>query len=357
MKIAVIPWGEKYCDNKMFDKDDVELNNNNLMTPYYYMKKEFEKNGDEFNTIDQYKDYYEIDYFLFFDLFYDWLFKLIQLGLEDKLIYCNAEPEVVKKINSAAGYKKLEQYFPYIMTWNKDLVDEKRIFWRTIPYYFQDKKGKVAFAQKKMLTNISANKSSTDINELYSTREELITYFENNFSEQFDLYGVGWSKERHPSYKGAPKDKFEVYHNYKFALALENTKNVRGYVTEKIFDCLVAGIVPVYLGADDIEDYVPKSCFIDYRQYSSPEELAGYLMEMSEETYNKYLENIEQFLKTDIQDKVSGEEYARNVYSLIEKTKGDLFKVKWTVKKKLEFYLVEKKAANYFKAIVKKMLK
>ena len=29
-------------------------------------------------------------------------------------------------------------------------------------------------------------------------------------------------------------------------------KNVKGYVSEKILDCLVSGIVPIYAGADDI---------------------------------------------------------------------------------------------------------
>ena len=40
-----------------------------------------------------------------------------------------------------------------------------------------------------------------------------------------------------------------------------------GYISEKIFDCFFAGTVPLYLGAPDIEDYIPADTFIDLRQF------------------------------------------------------------------------------------------
>lgn len=42
--------------------------------------------------------------------------------------------------------------------------------------------------------------------------------------------------------------KRQVLSKYKFYLAFENT-NERGYVTEKVFDALLAGTIPVYLGS------------------------------------------------------------------------------------------------------------
>lgn len=332
MKIAIIPWNEDYYNNRIFDVENRKLNRDHLMTPYFFMKKEFEKNGDELNTVDLYDDLSKVDYFLFFDFIQEWLIRLSRLGLEGRMIYCNGEPEVVKPMNSKAGYEKLKKYFPYIMTWNDDLIDDERIFKRIIPYFFEKRPGAKPFAKKKLLTNISGNKFSHDEKELYSERERLITYFEQNYASQFDLYGAGWDIKEHPSYKGKPENKYEVYHNYRFALSLENTKGVKGYVTEKIFDCIVADIVPIYQGADDILDYVPKECFIDYSQFTSMSELADFLVHMSEEEYSVYLEAMHDFLESDMIRKLDGAEYAKNIYHVITKKTQPDFRINWKEK-------------------------
>ena len=53
-----------------------------------------------------------------------------------------------------------------------------------------------------------------------------------------------------------------------------------GYVTEKIFDCLTCGTVPIYLGAPNIADYVPRDCFVDMRDLGSFDVLASLLRQM-----------------------------------------------------------------------------
>ena len=42
-----------------------------------------------------------------------------------------------------------------------------------------------------------------------------------------------------------------------------------GYITEKIFDCLYAGVIPLYMGAPNILEYLPEEAFIDCRRYTS----------------------------------------------------------------------------------------
>ena len=49
-----------------------------------------------------------------------------------------------------------------------------------------------------------------------------------------------------------------------FALCFENSI-LKGWVTEKIFDCLFTGTIPIYLGAPEICGHVPAECFIDMR--------------------------------------------------------------------------------------------
>lgn len=99
-----------------------------------------------------------------------------------------------------------------------------------------------------------------------------------------DLYGMGWERWWSRSalwlpywmnrralmsiYKGKCASKFEVLQNYEFCLCFENMR-MDGYITEKIFDCLYAGTIPLYMGAPDILDYIPEDVFVDCRKYSS----------------------------------------------------------------------------------------
>ena len=73
-------------------------------------------------------------------------------------------------------------------------------------------------------------------------------------------------------YKGACLSKFDVLRRYQFCLCFENMA-MNGYITEKLFDCLYAGTIPLYLGAPDILRYVPEGVFIDCRKYRSWDEM------------------------------------------------------------------------------------
>ena len=327
MRFAIIPWGERFLQNKMFDAEST-VNKNGLVESYASMKRYFIDCGHEVNTIDLYEDLTSVDYFLFFDWFPEWIYKLMKLGLESRMVYCNAEPPTVRKLNTEEGYKTVSKFFPYIMTWNKDFVDNKRVFWRTIPYNFFVSDNDVPYEQKKLLTSISANKTSDYKDELYTERERLIYYFEEAMPDQFDMYGVGWDVKKHPSYKGRAESKPITYSGYKYALALENTCNVRGYVTEKIFDCLTCGIVPVYYGADDICDYVPADCFIDYRRFMDPKALGEYLLSITKEQYDKYVEAGEKAISSDVLRRTfSGEMYAQNIIDMSLKATRNDFRI------------------------------
>jgi len=74
---------------------------------------------------------------------------------------------------------------------------------------------------------------------------------------------------------GSPK--LPLFAQYPFALALENSI-AEDYVTEKFYQPLLAGTVPVYLGAPNIRDYAPDpTSYIDLRDFSSVEALADRL--------------------------------------------------------------------------------
>lgn len=86
--------------------------------------------------------------------------------------------------------------------------------------------------------------------------------------------------------------KLDTISKYKFTIAFENAI-AADYVTEKFYDPLIAGSVPVYLGAPNISDFAPgENSFINTAEWESPESLARYLIELSrdDEHYAGYFE-------------------------------------------------------------------
>lgn len=141
--------------------------------------------------------------------------------------------------------------------------------------------------------------------ELYSWRRKMARAFEQQCPEEFDLFGDGWGGQkiswcpflhRKPnrchriesidlSAVERSSAKRKKLGNYKFVIASENYAGSRGYVSEKFFDAILGGSVPVYLGEERITDSVPGSCFIDARHFHSLEHLVKKLEGMSEEEW------------------------------------------------------------------------
>jgi hypothetical protein len=78
--------------------------------------------------------------------------------------------------------------------------------------------------------------------------------------------------------------------NYKFFLAFENTICENGYITEKFFNTLAYDIIVVVLGGGDYTKFIPKSGYIDARDFKTPEHLAKYLkyLDKNKTAYNEY---------------------------------------------------------------------
>jgi alpha-1,3-fucosyltransferase 10 len=84
--------------------------------------------------------------------------------------------------------------------------------------------------------------------------------------------------------------KVETVRRYKFCLAFENSIEP-DYVTEKFFQALAAGAVPVYRGAPNIRDFWPGAeCGIDAADFAGPAELAAYLQALDQDdaAYRRY---------------------------------------------------------------------
>jgi hypothetical protein len=200
---------------------------------------------------------------------------------------------------------KLHQHFTRVYTWNDDLVDNQHYFKFYYPVLRPLISDVVSYEEKKFCTLISSYISNLEKyprkypEELYTQRVKAIEFFEKIGEEGFEFYGRGWEKAPYKSYRGSCKDKLAVLKNYRFSICYENCRDVPGYITEKIFDCFEAGNVPVYWGASNIADYIPKECFVDRRNFATLDDLYVFLKTMPKEEYEGYLERIRDYLQSD----------------------------------------------------------
>ncbi len=203
---------------------------------------------------------------------------------------------------------KTQALFGKIFTWDDDLVDNQKFFKIHYPALNPRIPHIVPFEEKKFCVMIARRLASAHPKELYSERKRAIQFFEGKPVGVFDLFGHHWKKKKVKNYQGPLQNKLEKLKEYKFSICYENTGDVRGYISEKIFDCFTAGVVPIYLGASNVTDYIPEGCFIDKRKFRDYEELYQFLKAMTKEEYQVYLDQAEAFLKSE-QAKIFTDEY------------------------------------------------
>lgn len=188
----------------------------------------------------------------------------------------------------------------------------RRLYW-PVPY---DKVLEPYWSQRDRARRIvvinGSHKPRSFRAEQYSTRIEAMAALAP--AGVADLYGRGWerwwSREAlwlpywrnrrtlMSIYKGACASKFEVLQRYQFCLCFENMA-MNGYITEKLFDCLYAGTIPLYLGAPDIERYVPDDVYIDCRKFRSWDEMWAQVREIPESRVDAMRQAGRQFLESE----------------------------------------------------------
>ena len=72
---------------------------------------------------------------------------------------------------------------------------------------------------------------------------------------ELDSHTYGRGRQRELQYK------IDGLRNYRYSIAIENSC-IPSYITEKFYDCIIAGCVPVYFGAPNIDEYFPVDSYI-----------------------------------------------------------------------------------------------
>jgi len=287
-KIYITPglWGQ------LFDIGSPYYNRDNCLDVLYRLRAVAEEAGYEVLQADSLDHLDDFEYLIVFDIFLDQLPYLANIPKEKLILFLWEPPSVLPENFNIENHR----LFSKIYTWNDALVDNQTYFKFYYPVFHPQIAEPIEPYLKRFSTLVACNKNSSYPGELYSERRNLIDFFENFPNDDFDLFGKGWGGS-YTTYQGSIDKKLDYLKYYKFCFAYENVNNMPGYITEKIFDCFRAGTVPIYLGAPNIEEYIPKNCFISRSDFKDNRELYEYLKTMSETEYSEYMNNIQLFLK------------------------------------------------------------
>ncbi|XP_060771458.1 4-galactosyl-N-acetylglucosaminide 3-alpha-L-fucosyltransferase 9-like [Neoarius graeffei] len=131
-------------------------------------------------------------------------------------------------------------------------------------------------------------------------KDKLVCWIVNNWDVQFkrvqyfeelrkhiqiDIYGGAFER------KLSQKEYFRILLSCKFYLSFENSI-YKDYFTEKLFNPMKVGTVPVVLGPprENYEEFLPADSFIHVDDFESPQELAEHLkfLDQKQEAYEEY---------------------------------------------------------------------
>jgi alpha(1,3/1,4) fucosyltransferase len=337
--IFVDPPSHHFLRNKLFEVGEAKLGGDDLLAPYRYVREFFQERGITVQTADflPSKSNGTKNVYISFGI----LTNYQRLAKERSDTVLSAyfamecpivEPRMYKELRTA------QNYFKRIFSWSDSGSLERfvggplrceRFHWMQS---FDDVHDEIwQQTDRKFLVMINANKLPRVYwQELYTERMKAVEYF-SRYNE-VDLYGKGWEspsirvgRTRVPytlkrvqyslqkkwdkirpdpllvaarkAYRGVAESKSRTIGQYKFALCFENSI-LKGWITEKIFDCFFAGTVPIYWGEPEIEKYIPEECYIDMRKFNSYEDLRAFLHSLSEDDIRNYKESARAFLRS-----------------------------------------------------------
>jgi len=226
-------------------------------------------------------------------------------------ILFRSEPECI----IPSGYKEESlAVYDKTLTFGKPRTSPNFEFWPQ----FWDKSLHFKANRKEKIALINANKLNFHKTEMYSLRRKAAKTL-----DEVDLFGMDWNisfvlkmkifviELRKEPLKSlftfpfhidkwfhnwpeidAPQDKIKLLKEYKYALVIENS---RSYMSEKLFDALQSGCIPIYVGPR-VEDFgIPPELVIQ-----SPASLSGIKVAFKKAKsldYLKHQKNIREWLE------------------------------------------------------------
>lgn len=228
-------------------------------------------------------------------------------------------------------YPEIKALADCVLTYWESEVDHHRVFW--LPYGLDVRAGRefrntlTVRNRPYLLGMINSWKKSEMPGDLYGMRNRLAIEAGMILRDKMFLAGSGWDghlvytskgqrslAKRFPrlarNFWGWPNQayrgriplgdrKLTVWSQCEFALVPENCSSLAGYITEKIFNALFAGCIPVYQGHPDAIRWLPKEMFIPMEQFASGEALVSFLQHMTPEEKKRLRQAGSEFLESE----------------------------------------------------------
>ena len=225
----------------------------------------------------------------------------------------------------------------------------KNFLYGNIPDINEIKSTKKLFTaenRKKLLCYISSNRASINPQSTYSQRYNLVKSLNHAYHSKFDLYGFGWNRFVIPVdlpfiaillklsslinflfnplipkiySKGQIDSKKSVMKKYQFCLAIEPYLGSPFCVMEKIFDPMLAGCIPVYIGFRSEVLGVPENTYIQINRNIKADQLINILESYPEEELIKIRENIWNYLISKKAEKYRYDTFAKFLFNSLKK--------------------------------------
>lgn len=335
-----------YQNNVLFEKEFNDLD----FTFWNYLKQSFNSVSINVNTNDIF-DPNNADIIIYSD------YKK-KINRKDKLhvLIALESIAVIPSIYKKTYYEKYDLVF----SWYDEIIDNTKVYPISFSQELKLKKFKSFNQRPYLICNISSNKFSNHKNELYSERVKVFDFFKNK-PDVFNLYGYAWDKsfkfprtynffkflnqnklfriigkilifillklkqdklvfQSYDFYQGVVNNKQQALNKHKFCLCFENVKNIDFFITEKIFDCFINGIVPIYFGSKNIHNKIPSDTFIDYRKFKNVNEMFKFISKIDEKTFQIYQDNIYNFLVSDNSKEFQSKHISEMVFKKIINT-------------------------------------
>ena len=160
-------------------------------------------------------------------------------------------------------------------------------FFTTFEYSTKDLVKNKFRKSKKISCIISNNRGSND-GILYEKRHDLVQNIVKS-GLPVDIYGKGWNPDG-KNIKGHITHKIHALMDYEFSIGVENSSE-KNYISEKFFDPLLVGTVPLYYGCPNIEDVYNKNSFI-HLDFLNPDKCLQQIENILSLNYSDYIDLI-----------------------------------------------------------------
>lgn len=166
---------------------------------------------------------------------------------------------------------------------------------------------------------------------LYHTRHQIVGELLKKYEDKFVLFGAGWPTMA-PGYNKVSdwrRDKIKQIDEFQcdFVLCLDNIM-MKNHIYEKIHDGFSSDRVALYLGEPNIDEHIPKECYVDLRPFFNVEthevdvdKMLEIVKNMTQEEYDKILEAVHKY-----RDKIETghtEECTKKTQLIIDRIRGD----------------------------------